>query len=84
MGLLNAAYPDLNFQPLKSGVVARMDRKSDEEISLFVRNEQTGRFLFNDRALQALGLDPAQLQQRGYPVSVNEGAGTATERNQAA
>ena len=36
-----------------------MDRKSDEEISLFVRHEQTGRFLFNDRALQALGLDPA-------------------------
>jgi hypothetical protein len=47
-----------------------MDRKSDEEISLFVRHEQTGRFLYNDMALQVLGLDPAQLQQRGYPVSV--------------
>jgi hypothetical protein len=45
-----------------------MDRKSDEEISIFVRNEQTGRFLFNARALQALGLDPAQMQQRGYLV----------------
>jgi hypothetical protein len=31
-----------------------MDRKSDEEIVLFVRDEQTGRFLFNDRAVQAL------------------------------
>ena len=84
MGLLNAACPGLNLQPLKSGVIARMDRKSDEEIRLFVRHEQTGRFLFNDRALRALGLDPAQLQQRGYPVSVTEGASTATERNQAA
>jgi hypothetical protein len=45
-----------------------MDRKSDEEIALFVRDEQTGRFLFNDRAIQALGLDPIQLLQRGYPV----------------
>jgi hypothetical protein len=43
-----------------------MDRKSDEEIILFVRDEQTGRFLFNDRAMQALGLDPVQLPQRGY------------------
>jgi hypothetical protein len=45
-----------------------MDRKSDEEIALFVRDEQTGRFLFNDRAVQASGLDPIQLHQRGYPV----------------
>jgi hypothetical protein len=43
-------------------------RKSDEEIALFVRDERTGRFLFNDRAIQALGLDPIQLHQRGYPV----------------
>jgi len=46
-----------------------MDRKSDEEIILFVRDERTGRFLFNDRAVQALGLDPIQLHQCGYPVS---------------
>jgi hypothetical protein len=46
-----------------------MDRKPDEEIILFVRDEHTGRFLFNDRAVQALGLDPIQLHQRGYPVS---------------
>jgi hypothetical protein len=46
----------------------RMDRKSNEENVLFVRDEQTGRFLFNDRAVQALGLDPIQLHQRGYPV----------------
>jgi hypothetical protein len=31
-----------------------MERKSDEEICLFVRDEQTGRFLFNAKALRAL------------------------------
>jgi hypothetical protein len=36
--------------------------KSDEEIVLFVRDEETGRFLFNDRAVQALGLDPIKLR----------------------
>jgi hypothetical protein len=35
-----------------------MDRKSDEEIALFVRDERTGRFLFNDRAIQALNPPP--------------------------
>jgi hypothetical protein len=46
-----------------------MDRTSDKEIILFVRDEQTGRFLFNERAVQALGLDPIQWHQCGYPVS---------------
>ncbi len=45
-----------------------MDRKSDEEICLFVRDEQNGRFLFNAKALQALGINPAEAQQRGYPL----------------
>jgi hypothetical protein len=45
-----------------------MERKSDEENVLFVRDEQTGRFLFNDRAVKALGLAPIKLRQRGYPV----------------
>jgi hypothetical protein len=44
-------------------------RGSDEEVILFIRDEQTGRLLFNDRAAQALGLDPIQLQQRGFPVA---------------
>jgi hypothetical protein len=43
-----------------------MERKSDEEISLYVRDEQTGRFHFNAKALHALGIDPMQAQQRGY------------------
>ncbi len=45
-----------------------VDRKSDEEICLFVRDEQSGRFLFNAKALQALGINPVEAQQRGYPL----------------
>ena len=43
-----------------------MERKSDEEISLFVRDAQTGRFHFNANALHALGINPMQAQQCGY------------------
>jgi len=46
-----------------------MERKADEEICLFVRDEQTGRFLFNAKALQALGISPVKAQQRGYPLN---------------
>lgn len=45
-----------------------MDRTSGEEISIFVRDEETGRLVFNAGALQAIGLNPAHVQQRGYPV----------------
>ncbi len=43
-----------------------MERRSDEEIGLFVRDEQTRRFHFNARALHALGINPMQAQQCGY------------------
>ncbi len=43
-----------------------MERRSDEEISLFVRDENTGRFHFNAKALKALGVDPIHAQDRGY------------------
>jgi hypothetical protein len=49
-----------------------VDRKSDEEIDLFVRDEQSGRFLFNAKALQALGIDPVEAQKRGYPLKIPE------------
>ena len=39
-----------------------MQRKSDEEIYLFVRDERSGRILFNAKALQALGIDPVEAQ----------------------
>jgi len=59
-----------------------MKIKSDDEISLFVRDEQTGRFMFNARALQALGLNPMQAKQRGYFVEeLSERSATAPSSN---
>jgi hypothetical protein len=46
-----------------------MDRTPDEAINIFVRDEETRRLVFNASALQALGLNPAHVQQRGYPVN---------------
>jgi hypothetical protein len=43
-----------------------MERKSVEEISLFVRDVQTGHIHFNAKALYALGINPIQAQQCGY------------------
>jgi hypothetical protein len=45
-----------------------MDRKSNEAISLFVRDDQSGRLLFNAEALQALGINPVAAEQCGYPI----------------
>jgi hypothetical protein len=38
------------------------------EVSLFVRDRVTGRLVFNPKAIQALGLSPTELAQRGYPL----------------
>jgi hypothetical protein len=45
-----------------------MERQSNEQISLFVRDKQTGRFVFNAKALQALGISPLEAQQSGYQM----------------
>jgi hypothetical protein len=45
-----------------------MKPKSDEKIYLFVRDEYSGRFLFNPMALQILGINPTEARQRGYPI----------------
>ena len=45
-----------------------MERKSAKEICLFVRDEKSGRFLFNPEALEALGISPTKVQQRGYAL----------------
>jgi hypothetical protein len=42
-----------------------VERKPDEEICLLVRDPQTRRFLFNVKALQALGINAVEAQQRG-------------------
>jgi hypothetical protein len=43
-------------------------RESSGEICPLVRDEQTGRFLYKAEALQGLGINPAEAQQRGYPI----------------
>ncbi len=43
-----------------------MEKNSDGEICLFIRDEETGHYMFNAEALKALGIDPVHLQQRGY------------------
>ena len=45
-----------------------MQIQADTEVSLFVRNRVTGRLVFNPKAIEALGLSPEELAQRGYPL----------------
>lgn len=45
-----------------------MQIEADEEVSLFVRDRVTGRLAFNSKAIEALGLSPAELAERGYAV----------------
>jgi hypothetical protein len=56
-----------------------MERKSEESISLFVRDGQTGRLLLNPKALQALGINPVEARQRGYPMKEHSGLAEAGE-----
>jgi hypothetical protein len=57
----------------------KVARDSNEEICLFVCDEQTGRFLFNAEALQALGIKPTEAQQRGYPTKAQSALGEAAD-----
>ena len=45
----------------------RMQENSDNQIALFVRG--TGRRAFNQQALKALGIDPAEARDLGYPLT---------------
>jgi hypothetical protein len=45
-----------------------MQGNPDNQIALFVRDERTGRHVFNAQALRALGIDPAEVRDRGYPI----------------
>jgi hypothetical protein len=45
-----------------------MQQQFDTQIALFVRDERTGRYVFNAQALNALGIDPAEARDRGYPL----------------
>ena len=46
-----------------------MQEKPNEQVSLFVRDRITGRYLFNPEALLALGINPADAQERGYQIT---------------
>jgi hypothetical protein len=45
-----------------------MQIEVDAEVSLFVRDRATGRLVFNSRAIEALGLSPTEVAQRGCPL----------------
>ena len=46
-----------------------MQENSDGQIALFVRDDKTGRHAFNAEALKALGVDPTDAHDRGYPLA---------------
>ena len=45
-----------------------MPQNSDNQITLFIKDEKTGRHAFNPKALKALGVDPAVARELGYPL----------------
>jgi hypothetical protein len=49
-----------------------MHENSVDQIALFVRDERTGRRAFNVNALKALGIDPAEARDCGYPLKDSE------------
>jgi hypothetical protein len=49
-----------------------MPQNSDNQITLFIKDEKTGRHAFNPKALKALGVDPAVARERGYPLKDSE------------
>jgi hypothetical protein len=49
-----------------------MPQNSDNQITLFIRDEKTGRRAFNPKALKALGVDPAVARELGYPLKDSE------------
>jgi hypothetical protein len=53
-----------------------MPQNSDNRIALFIRDEKTGRYAFNTKALKVLGIDPALARERGYPLKATEETGS--------
>jgi hypothetical protein len=51
-----------------------LQQQFDDQITLFVRNERTGRYVFNAQALEALGIDPAEARDRGYSLKDQSGS----------
>jgi hypothetical protein len=49
-----------------------MPQNADNQITLFIRDEKTGRHAFNPKALKASGVDPAVARELGYPLKDSE------------
>jgi hypothetical protein len=49
-----------------------MQQQFDNQIALFIRDETTGRYVFNAQALKALGIDPAEARGSGIPTQRRE------------
>jgi hypothetical protein len=49
-----------------------MQQQFDNQIAL--RDERTGRYVFNAQALKALGIDPAEARNRGYLLKDESGS----------
>jgi hypothetical protein len=47
--------------------------KKGTELNLFVRHRTSGRLVFNPKAIEALGVSPAELAERGYPLDSDDG-----------
>ena len=43
--------------------------ETDKEVSLFVKDRDTGHLVFNMKAIKGLGLRPKELAQRGYQLA---------------
>ena len=46
-----------------------MQEKPNEQVRLFIRDQTTGRHMFNPEALRALGIDPEEAQERGFQIT---------------
>jgi len=51
-----------------------MPEKPEEQVKLFIRDRTTGRHLFNPEALRALGINPAEAQERGFQITLRSEA----------
>ena len=49
-----------------------MPQNLDNQITLFIKDENTGRHAFNPKALKASGVDPALARELGYSIKGSE------------
>jgi hypothetical protein len=50
-----------------------VQKKSSNQLALFIRDERTGRLPFNAQTLKVLGINPAEACDRGYPITNLDG-----------